>query len=469
MQTSISPRSRCLSRVRSFGRAGVFLTCLLVVALSNAQTFQVRPEFPTTDDRVTAIAVDAATGIIYIGGDFTMVGDQPRDHLAAIDLDSGAVLPWNPGCDGVVTSLTVRDKLLFVGGFYTEIGGQPRANLAVVSKATGIVTGWNPAPDSYILSVTIDSTNLYVTGNFTQISGQARNYLARYALSDLTLDPWDPSPSGVAFPVLSTSDKIYVGGAFTEIGGQSRSRIARFDKASGLLDGWDPDITGDGVLSLAIHGDSLYAGGSFTAVGGVDRLNLAAINQNSGLATPWNPGTGPMGDVWELVPAGTHLMAAGKFDAVGGVPRGHAADLHPVSGAVQAWNPGFNGNVHALVLHGNTLFAGGSFTMVNGQTRPRFAVVTNPGLNPVVQITGKSRVVTRESNLRLRGMAEASYGGLQSVQLRAGKKGFRNAQGTASWRFKTRLKMGRNRVYAIATATNGLQSNETMVTVVRKR
>ena len=36
---------------------------------------------------VNAIAVDEKTGIVYVGGDFTRVGETERNHLAAIGPD----------------------------------------------------------------------------------------------------------------------------------------------------------------------------------------------------------------------------------------------------------------------------------------------------------------------------------------------------------------------------------------------
>ena len=93
------------------------------------------------NDRVDAILPLGNT--VYIGGLFTSVrppgapagtGEVARQHLAAFDRTTGALLPWNPGTDKEVLSLTASldGASIFVGGTFARLGGLPRGRLAQV-------------------------------------------------------------------------------------------------------------------------------------------------------------------------------------------------------------------------------------------------------------------------------------------------------------------------------------------------
>lgn len=107
---------------------------------------------PDEDGMVWALA--AGGGGVYVGGWFQWMGKATkRLGLAAVD-PAGRVTDWNPGLapvpdsgsfSGTVHALTVVGGTIYVGGDFTAVGGQPRKNLAAVD-ASGRVTAWNPAP-----------------------------------------------------------------------------------------------------------------------------------------------------------------------------------------------------------------------------------------------------------------------------------------------------------------------------------
>ena len=63
-----------------------------------------------TDGKVNAIVV--GNGRIYIGGSFTHVTPPgggaavARNHLAALNAKTGALMAWNPGANDIVNALT---------------------------------------------------------------------------------------------------------------------------------------------------------------------------------------------------------------------------------------------------------------------------------------------------------------------------------------------------------------------------
>ncbi len=44
--------------------------------------------------------------VFYVGGEFKTVGGQARTRMAAVEVSTGAVAPWNPGADGTVRALS---------------------------------------------------------------------------------------------------------------------------------------------------------------------------------------------------------------------------------------------------------------------------------------------------------------------------------------------------------------------------
>jgi hypothetical protein len=79
--------------------------------------------------------------IVYAGGDFTAVGGQLRNRLAALDASSSNATAWDPNANGSVLSLLVSGTTLYVGGAFTTFAnGDPRSYFAVFS-------GGNDFPD----------------------------------------------------------------------------------------------------------------------------------------------------------------------------------------------------------------------------------------------------------------------------------------------------------------------------------
>src|SRR5689334_5553327 len=82
-----------------------------------------------TNGRVNAIAVSG--GVVYLGGQFTSMrppgaaagtGEVTRNHVAAVSLATGALLPWNPNANSTVRAIKVVGTSVFLGGAFTQVG-----------------------------------------------------------------------------------------------------------------------------------------------------------------------------------------------------------------------------------------------------------------------------------------------------------------------------------------------------------
>ena len=66
-----------------------------------------------------------------------------RNNIAALNATTGSATDWNPNAAGTVRALAVNGTTVYAGGEFTNIGGQPRNGIAAINAA-GSATAWNP-------------------------------------------------------------------------------------------------------------------------------------------------------------------------------------------------------------------------------------------------------------------------------------------------------------------------------------
>jgi hypothetical protein len=301
------------------------------LAAVNADTCDLLPWRADTDADV--YAVEAAQGVVYVGGAFLHVNGQARSRMAAIDADTAGVLAFDGNADKPVRALEGVGDTLFAGGDFTRVQGATRSRLAAFDTSTGVVrTDWKPAANSAVLTLAVGPTGqLYAGGNFTTIAGSAMPYVASLRLAGGTVDssfrPWS-TYSGDPFPmidVVADSRGVYAGG-----GG-----------SGGHLVVWNLDgslqrpvyQTDGGVQSVAVDGNSLYAGGHFTnyCLGNVgagrpyvctdplSRRKAFEVSLSTGNLTSWAPRfNSPHGVFVSAVdPVTKALWMGGDFTKIG--------------------------------------------------------------------------------------------------------------------------------------------------------
>ncbi len=108
---------------------------------------------PTLDAQGITITASEDGSVIYVGGDFGRVNDQFRARVAAIDAQTGAVLPFNPVANVRVSAIAVDGNTLYMGGVFTTVGSQPRSRLAAVNATTGALLPWAPSADGDVVAM----------------------------------------------------------------------------------------------------------------------------------------------------------------------------------------------------------------------------------------------------------------------------------------------------------------------------
>jgi hypothetical protein len=339
----------------------------------------------TNSSSAAVRTLDLSGSILYIGGDFTSIGGQSRNYIAAYNLSTGAILSWNPNAGYSVYQVAARGPLVYVGGYFQTVGGQPHRYAAAVDSATALPTAWDPGASAEVTGMSAVGNRIYLTGFLKYAGGPARSNIAAFDVTTGAPLEWAPGANGTVRSLVASGGRLYVGGDFTTLASQTRNRVGAFDTATGSLSSWDPNSSGS-VYAITIQGSSVFLGGSFLYVGGVYHPNVAAVDATSGVPTSWY-GTAS-GSVYALCSNGASLFVADYAS-------GRVSALSIASGSSQ-WTVNL-ASVYALAVTGNTLFAGGGFTSFNGYSSYKYLVgltatagsvyLWNPGNSPNAAVT----------------------------------------------------------------------------------
>jgi hypothetical protein len=375
--------------------------------------------------------------LVYVGGNFTRAGAEPRRDVAAVDLTTQEVTPWaprvtldepvppmlQPSVSAIAVSPT--GARVYLGGRFDHVNGTARTNLAAVSTTgTGPVVGWHlAAPDTTdsgggvsALAVEPSGSRLYVGGGFSTVGGEPRAGLAAVTTGGAgVVTAWDPGLADTSVPEVNAlaldpaGTRVFVGGSFSAIGGIPRENLAAVSTTgTGAPTGWAPDAAGR-VRALVLDAGNrvLYAGGDFFGLGSKSRRGLGAVSTTgTGTATAWDPNAaGAAGDDVLAV-----ALSADRSELFAGGITSGVAHLTSFStagaGATSAWSPAVDRPVVALApTEDGSLLAGSTFNDTGRTDQPALAhfVPSSPLQLPVVSVGDGSLVegAGGEQHLRL--------------------------------------------------------------------
>jgi RHS repeat-associated protein len=310
--------------------------------------------------------------------------------------------------DGEVRSMVVFDDgggpALYVGGTFKTARG-----IAVNRVARWDGVNWSPlgeglttksSPSVDALAVHDDGSGprLYAGGKFTLSGKQSVNYVARWNGAS-----WEQVGSNLGGQVLTlavadlgSGPALYAGGLFTSSNGVTLNRIARLEGGSWAALGSGMNGT---VRALEPFDDGtgtrLIAGGSFTSAGGIAANRIAAWDETS-----WTPlGGGLTGTNKAAVYAlqafdagdGPVLIVGGEFNTAGTIPASAIARWKSATWYSYIQN-GLPPRVTAFEVFddgsGSAVYAGGTFTTVEGTVFNRIARLLATGVLPVEDAVG---------------------------------------------------------------------------------
>lgn len=339
----------------------------------DAATGQIDPFFhPDPDGPVNVVAAGPA-GTVYVGGEFSRIGDQPRLRLAQVALAGGTVVPRFDAreVNGEVRDLRLRRGKLWVAGQFTRIGGRRHRALAALSARTGAA---RRSPEVRLrgqarpglgrttvaqVDLSPNGRFLALIGNFRSVQGERRVQLAVLDLrhgaavtSFRTRFYAEPctelyysyvrdvafAPSGSYFVVATSGGPGPVG--------SSCDTVARFETRGAdraARPSWIASTGGDTVQAVEVTPSAVYVGGhqrwfnnpfgvNATGPGAVPRQGLAALSPVNGLPFRWNPGRSRGIGVGDLLATDRGLWIGSDTDTIHGQLRSRIA-LLPAGGA----------------------------------------------------------------------------------------------------------------------------------------
>jgi hypothetical protein len=239
--------------------AAVCLGLLLLAGAPASATIHSTPERGVWGTNGRVWAIRQIGKVVYLGGDFTAAVSPSgqhvaRAHLMAVSADSGRLMSWNPGANGVVYAMAVFRGSLIVGGSFTRVRGQVRNRVAGI-RTNGSVTDLHVSAGALVRSLGVIGSTLYLGGRFGQVNNQHRSHLAAVnILSGGHLTPWHPSVNRAVRVIRGLpTGQLLIGGVFTSVHGHPERYLAIF-RANGTLGDWavHPD-PGRWVEDIAQH------------------------------------------------------------------------------------------------------------------------------------------------------------------------------------------------------------------------
>ena len=346
------------------------------LASFNTTTWTLNAWNPNVNGLVRAIELNGST--IYLGGDFSTVGGSTRTRIASVDASTGTVSSWNPVANNIIRDFATYGNTLYVCGKFTSIGGSTRYRIASFDIPTGVVTSWDPSASNEVQVLRLDGETLYTTGDFTKIGNKARSFTASFDVTTGNILDFNPGFNSAPYAMAIYNSEAFMGGRFISSGGNIRNHLAKFDN-TGNLTSWNPNVNSR-VESLLLTNDTLYIGGNFSEISNTTRRNLAAIDLTTNDLASWNPVVTYMGgpntsSVTTMDIQNNTLYIGGYFTDIAGETRTNLAAIDLTTGIPTSWNPNASNTVKTLTIDNDTVYVGGFFTSVDGQPRNYIAAL----------------------------------------------------------------------------------------------
>lgn len=314
------------------------------------------------------------------------------------------------GGGAAVNASAEGNGVIYLGGTFNYVGPRTGSGGALGAVGAGANQGkailpWPAVEGGDVFAILRDGVGgAYLGGNFTSVGGQTRLGLARVN-SNGTVASFESTVVGTVRTLALANGRLITGGLFTSVGGASRSNMAAVDATTGVVDAaWVADTNGE-VRASFVFGSDLYIGGAFTSIlstsppatvvaGRVARLDIdqgdadatfsASVEVADGRVNAISLGAASGGD-----PNNVQVFLGGTFTTINGsntggrggaaLTRQRLAAFTAVNLAVTSFAATINGDVNALATTGNTAYAVGNFTTVNGSSRQRGAAFTDVG------------------------------------------------------------------------------------------
>jgi hypothetical protein len=238
----------------------------------------------------------------------------------------------------------------------------------VATAAAGVLLTLLPMPDALALTTAPDRTwrtngrilalaqlgdTIYLGGRFTKVispTGQ-RHDVANLVAFDMPTGAWIPTfapsvtnstltnkPEVRALGISNDDGWLYVGGRFDTINDRSATNLAAIDTATGQnVDPGFLPVVRPVVHAILVGSDRIYLGGNFKWVRGRRRSYLGAMLPDGSLDPRWQPSADNVVRTLEFAADGNTIFVGGGFEQINGQSRASVARVTTDTGALDAW------------------------------------------------------------------------------------------------------------------------------------
>ncbi|GAA1614613.1 hypothetical protein GCM10009789_80920 [Kribbella sancticallisti] len=262
---------------------------------------------PAVSYRVAALAISGNS--VYLGGAFGRVDNKTRNRLAAVTVNTGVLLPWDPDADDEVHAIDVSDDgtRVFAGGAFSTLKDDDHYALAMLNTTTGDAfempaAAYIPEPDFDCTSRVKDIDTLgnkVFVANAGSGSGCYDGVLAADATTGKLL--WQNNCLGATEAIKAIGNWLYKGshahdcskdGGFRD--GTGTHHLLVESALNGKIGPWFPNTNGGGTtkvgpLAFASGGNDLWVGGDFTRVNNTAQQGLTRYTNAPGGSQPAAP------------------------------------------------------------------------------------------------------------------------------------------------------------------------------------
>ena len=326
--------------------------------------------------------VAVAGNTVFVGGNFTRMDGVPASNIAVWNGTTwsalaGGVLHQSPNEDNVaVNDIGVNGEAVYVAGsfeFAVNLDGVDDItanNIAVWQPSTQRWAGLGSGTSATVNALALDGETVIAGGSFVRAGGNTVNRIAQWNGS-----AWRGLGSGANGSVnslLVQGGVLYANGGFGQMGGAANTNSAaqwngtqwQTLHTDSLFSLPDEDV----INGIAVLPDGrIFVAGDFNSHGSPLVTNMAVYDRNvwRGTGMGFEDGsTAILGaDSYAVaVNAAGQVFVGGDFTEIGGRPYNYLAmwdgrDWNSIGGAI-------DGEVNGLLIRGDDLYVGGSFSKV---------------------------------------------------------------------------------------------------------
>jgi hypothetical protein len=353
-----------------------------------AQEQELLSDFPEVmDGSVQVITIDEENDRILLGGNFSQLRKSeniPIPFLNSIALNEESTPLVLPALDGEVMNVVGDGQGgAFISGDFTKVGNFDRNGLAHINS-NGQVTALDIAINGSVYDIMLDLENdvLYIGGEFSEVNGVVRENLC--ALNSGTFDvlPFDPLLNGPVYDIEQESGILYLAGGFTGAGELAKEFLIYNEVTEEAL---APFVANGDITDVVEDGNGgFFLLGNFTTVGDSLRNAIAHVD-SEGQPTDWNvnlEAASPLSytGVNSVLLLGDTLYLGGSFSSVNGANRRNVAAVNAMTGSVLPWNPkakivDSSSRVFKIDLLNDSILIAGNFNRMNNELIKHLALV----------------------------------------------------------------------------------------------